>query len=130
MRAGGVCETEPGCVGETPVEGYAWTVLQRHGRRPLLVLARSLLRADNRCAGLAFWSRIELLETAGQRYAVSVCHDQAWCDAWLCDSVETVRRGLVGHDPAWALPSGAGEAVARFRGAWAGLLAALLGRSA
>jgi hypothetical protein len=135
-------------------EGFYWTVLQRHGKRPLAVLGRALLAANNRCTGLPEWSEITLYETAGARLAASVCHQSAqaagvaWCDAWLCEKPEAVRAILKDHDPLWALPfrvrgrltevwDGALLSIAaahhevaaaeRFRGAWAGLLLAVFG---
>ena len=137
--------------------GFRWTVLRRHGKRPLAVLGRALLAANNRCAGLPYWSEISIHETSARRFAACVRHaapgadGPAWCDTWLCDSPEAVRTILCGHDPLVALPSGimphplmpAGRvalgadvasghqgAALRFQGAWAGLLAAILGLSA
>ena len=171
-RPGTVCETE----GHGPAAasfgslaaatrhgpGFRWTVLRRHGRRPLAVLSRSLLQGNNRCAGLPYWSEICIHETAASHFAACVCHaapgaaGPTWCDSWLCESAEAVRTACFGHDPLVALPSYAlpqgttllrpsapgiaelsasGEAVSldaeaaqRFRGAWAGLLAAMFGR--
>jgi hypothetical protein len=147
MHAGTVCETEPGSPPRPADPGFRWTVLQRHGRRPLAVLGRVLLRADNRCAGLPCWSEITVHETAGLRFAASLCHSRpgtagpAWCDAWLCDSPEAVRGILLAHDPLGALPTDGmpasyaaalreAAAMQRFRGAWSGLLAALFGLAA
>jgi hypothetical protein len=107
-------------------------------------MARVLLRADNRCAGLPCWSEITLLETAGLRFAATLSHarpvdaDARWCDAWLCDSPDAVRAVLRAHDPLASQPHGGvpesyaaavrdAAAMRQFRGAWAGLLAAVLG---
>jgi hypothetical protein len=130
MRA--VCEVEPGSPGRPADAGFRWTVLQRFGRRPLAVTGRVLLRADNRCAGLARWSELVILETAGLRLAASIRHHQPdapdWTDAWLCGSAEEIRAVVLAHDPLAALPPDAGAtAMRRFRGAWAGLLAAVFG---
>jgi len=132
-------------------------VLRRHGKRPLAVLGRALLQANNRCAGLPYWSEISIIETAGRHFAASLCHSApgaagpTWCDSWLCDSPEAVRAICLAHDPLVAVPSHSfspgtepggssmflsadaglaclGEAaLQRFRGAWAGLLAAIFG---
>ena len=144
MRPSAVCKTEPGSHDRRADPGFCWTVLQRHGKRPLAVLGRVLLRVNNRCAGLPFWSELTIYETAGLHFAASLCHTQidlaepGWRDAWLCDVPEAVRRVFQSHDPLWALPPAgcpasydpvAREAVAaaQFRGAWAGLLAAVFG---
>jgi hypothetical protein len=137
--------------------GFHWTVLRRHGKRPLAVLGRALLEANNRCAGLHYWSEISIHETSARRFAACVRHaapgadGPAWCDTWLCDSPEAVRTILCEHDPLVALPScimpnplmpagrralgadlasGDAGAAQRFLGAWAGLLAAIFGLSA
>jgi hypothetical protein len=133
--------------------GFSWTLLQRHGRRPLAVLGRVLLQANNRCAGLASWSEIYIYETVACRYAAAVRHATTetpgpdWCDAWMCDSAEAVRTVFYKHDPLVALsattasgPVGLADIerldaamsrhvveAQRFRGAWAGLLAAMFG---
>ncbi len=148
---GTVCEIAAcGTAGRTPRHvppGFGWTVLQRHGRRPLAVMARTLLHADNRCAGMPCWSAITIHETDTAGFAASLCHTPwllagpAWRDAWVCDSVEAVRASYFRHDPLWALPTGpmtltdepgaADAAMARrFRLAWAGLLAAVFGVNA
>jgi hypothetical protein len=129
-------------------------VLQRHGKRPLAVLGRTLLQANNRCVGLPSWSEITIQETSGARFVACLRHtppcqgDPVWRDAWLCDNADAVRAALRAHDPLQALPppippdcAGSGEAAlfARdrfhhhvetalmFRAAWAGLLAAVFG---
>ena len=163
-RLGRVCELEPCCPnavatstnqasdrivpGGTPhVAGFHWTVLQRHGKRPLAVLSRVLLQADNRCVGLSSWSEVSIYETATSRFAARLRHlppqvsDATWCDAWLCDNAEMLRTSLYEHDPLLALPLSLSSdlggmyaerhelvAEAHFRGAWAGLLAAVFGQ--
>jgi hypothetical protein len=148
MRPDTICETEPGSRPSADAEfrwpGFQWTVLQRHGKRPLAVLGRVLLRANNRCAGLPNWSEITIHETAGLRFAASLRHQPAegdavlWCDAWLCDTPEAIWGVFHRHDPLWALPLASGAVsfdtmtrdaaqAQRFRGAWAGLLAAVFG---
>jgi hypothetical protein len=131
---------------QSAVAGFGWTVLQRHGRRPLAVLGRSLLRADNRCAGLPCWSEITIHETQAGRFAAALRHTPppsagpAWRDAWLCDTPDSVRTSFYLHDPLWALPAwpislgpiseAPDAAIAqRFRLAWAGLLGAVFGLS-
>ncbi|HQT76121.1 MAG TPA: hypothetical protein PLD10_03630 [Rhodopila sp.] len=139
---GSACEVdEPGSLSPGP--GFHWMLLRRHGRRPLAVMGRGLLRADNRCAGLRWFSDIAIYETASGRFAVCLRHvipgtaDPVWCDAWLCDGADAVRHAFGGHDPLTAWPPwSAGIAwtdepeAGRFRGAWAGLLAAVFGRTA
>ena len=148
-----VCEYEDGGPApaqnlETSWAGWRWIVLPRHGRRPLAVLGRSLLHADNRCAGLPWWSAVTIHETNRGRLAVSIRHsgpnslgphspesgdqDRAWRDSSLHQNAEALREALDRHDPLQALPGVAADMVAamRFHGAWAGLLAALSGRHA
>lgn len=130
MRA--VCEVEPGSPNQAPGPGFRWTVLQRFGRRPLAVFCRVLLRADNQCAGLARWSELTILETAGQRLTASIRHHQPdapdWTDAWLCDTAAEMRAIVLSHEPLRAVPPrAAGSATRRFGAAWAGLLAATMG---
>ena len=96
-----------GATGSGP--GFRWILLQRHGRRPLAVLARALLQANNRCAGLSCWSEISIYETNASRFAVCLHHAPpeagglAWCDAWICDVPEAVQATLYRHDPLIAL---------------------------
>jgi hypothetical protein len=91
--------------------GFRWTVLRRHGKRPLALLGRILMRGNNRCAGLPSWSEISVLETAAGRFAASVCHaapgaaGPTWCDSFLCDTPDAVRDLCLGHDPLVAVPS-------------------------
>jgi hypothetical protein len=138
-----VCETEalecPFRAAADPRPGFHWSVLQRHGRRPLAVLSRVLLQADNRCAGLPWWSELCIHETAGGGFAASLRHSpaglggQAWTDAWLCDGADTVRGIFLTHDIAAALPPDGlddprhAASMCRVRGAWWGLLAAVFG---
>jgi hypothetical protein len=133
-----VCETEPdqaNLAGAAP--GFRWMVLQRHGKRPLAVLGRALLQANNRCAGLPWWSEITIHETAASHFAASIRHtpnsagEPVWCDAWVCDSAEAVRKLVHAHDPLWALPPQANDpaSIIRFSRAWAGLIAAVFGLS-
>ncbi len=67
------------------------------------------------------------------RYAACLRHDGpaelVWLDAWLADSADSLRAGLLRHDPLAVMPSAmlADTAPERFSGAWKGLLAAILG---
>jgi len=137
-----VCELEDGCFGSGLAlgPGFQWMALRRDGKRPLAVLARALLQANNRCSGLPSWSEIRIYETSAGRFASNLCHaapgatGPTWSDAWLSDSPEAVRASFHGHDPLVAVATGSGcgdtRAVQRFRGAWAGLLAAIFGMPA
>lgn len=135
-----VCELEAGFGGELPDlhrAGFRWIVLRRDGKRPLGILARALLQANNRCAGLPFWSEICIHETAAGQFAAGVSHaapgatGPAWSENWLSSSPEAVRTAFYTHDPLVAVPSesmaGDARAIQRFQGAWAGLLAAMFG---
>ena len=131
-----VCETEAGAPNQAPFRpGFHWMVLRRYGKRPLAIQGRVLLQANNRCAGLPWWSEITIHETAASHFAACISHTPeppdgpTWCDAWLCDSAESVRSVCHDHDPLWALPASPADphAVRRFHGAWAGLLAAVFG---
>lgn len=100
-----------GSAASRQLPGYQWTVLRRHGKRPLAVLGRVLMRGNNRCAGLPCWSEISVLETASSRFAASLCHaapgaaGPTWCDSFLCDTPDGVRAACLGHDPLVAVPS-------------------------
>jgi hypothetical protein len=146
---GPICELvgdgpRPGLAASAP--GFGWVILERHGRRPLALQGRALLRGDNRCAGLPWWSAVTIYETAGGQFAVALCHTPpddagpAWQHGWLEDSAEAVRDALDRHDPLRAMPAGLlpairsglrvlpdTEAAWRFQAAWAGLLGALFG---
>lgn len=165
---GTVCEFEPydtlnatgegGVVSECDLlsAGFRWTVLERHGKRPLAILGRVLLQANNRCSGLPCWSEIAIHETIARRFTASVSHrppeafDVIWRNTWLCETPKAIVAALQAHDPLHTLSPGvttrrplpvalddfpafnAGgyqdeAAVRRFRGAWAGLLAAIFG---
>ncbi len=128
-----LCELEPDA-GMRPEAGYAWTLLRRHGRRPLGLRARALLHADNRCAGLGLWSSLAILETAQGRFATSLCHacpgGWDWQDAWLTDAPGSLRERLFDHDPLMAIPSHWHGQARVFLTAWRGLLAAALGLKA
>jgi hypothetical protein len=133
-----VCEMEDDRLPHVlPGPGFRWMVLRRDGRRPLAVMARALLQANNRCAGLPYWSEIGIHETAAGRFASNLSHaapgatGPTWSDTWLCDSAEAVRAQFLAHDPLVAVSSaglsGDIRAIQRFRGAWSGLLAAMFG---
>ena len=133
---GSICETEAGAADPASFHpGFHWMVLRRHGKRPLAIQGRALLQANNRCAGLPWWSEITIHETAGFHFAACISHTPdppdgpAWSDAWLCGSAEAVRTLCQGHDPLWALPASPNDpqTIQRFNGAWAGLLAAVFG---
>ncbi len=131
-----VCESEAYPAGFADAAlGFRWMMMQRHGKRPLAILGRALLQANNSCAGLPWWSEITIHETAASHFAACIRHtprsaaEPAWCDAWVCNSADAVKALFHAHDPLWALPSGANDldAVRRFGGAWTGLLAAVFG---
>lgn len=136
-RPGPICAFEDGAApapcGAWHGPGYRWLVLPRHGRRPLAVLGRTLLRGDTRCAGLPWWSAVTIHETRAARFAVALRHVMSaaagddWQDAMLCDSAEAARADLLAHDPAQAMPAPAPGDADRFAAQWAGLLGALFG---
>jgi len=128
---------------------FQWVILQRHGRRPLHVCARTLLRSSNFCVGLPTWSELILHETIGGRFVSSVTHHLteplggAWQDAWLHESGAGLQKAIFDHDPAAAMPVLAGEPSATatnsaemaehvalaglFRRAWFGMVLAVFG---
>ena len=130
-----------------------WTLLPRHGARPLGFHGKLLLDASNRDAGLFAWSEIAVYQpahvgAAPSGYVVAVRHRTAeralplWQDAVACADAAAVHGFLRGHDPAAVMPLGivadaaglAGadallaavqDAIARQRSGWQALLARL-----
>jgi hypothetical protein len=144
-------------IQHTSRPGYQWTVWPRHGRRPLAVQARMLLRASNHCTRLPAWSEIFVHETRQGRLVAALQHhfpdtafpDSAimdWHDAWLHDDVPGLWSAILAHDPVIAVTLGGiasttasgpftqDEArcaeiarIAAFRAAWFGLVNAVFG---
>jgi hypothetical protein len=89
--------------------GFIWTVLPRHGRRPVAFLGRELLRADNAeavRAGLRTeWSDIRIFELQERGFVTAVRHLRAddglprWQDAWASADASGVVASLCAHDP-------------------------------
>jgi len=137
-----------GC--EVP-EGFAWTILPRHGRRPLGFHGRLLVQASCRQPELPVWSEVTLHEATDGALVAAVRHvlrgveDAAGAPAARCyaetsqDSMALLDL-LLAHDPLADLPVEAllgacGEAgvaaasgrAASLRHAWRAVLAAALG---
>jgi hypothetical protein len=108
----------------------AWTLLPRHGMRPLGFRGRLLLHASSRNNDLFAWSEDEVLETAGRGYVVTVRHQASdrtmplWQHAAACADAAAVHAFLRTHDPGDVLPVGIFVTVACLSGADA-LLAAV-----
>ncbi len=150
----GVMEQVRGGVGDAAVQGgFAWTILPRHGRRPLAFWGRLLLQAAHREPGLPVWSDLALHETDGGLIVVAVRHllrgpDGApdgppLCYAAASRDAAALRAMLAAHDPMADLPAGlllgaapfedpfaAGLLAGRLRAAWRTLLATTFGDAA
>lgn len=138
---GPVCDI---LTGAQPVSiGFDWVILPCDGRRPMAVRARLLLKANNRCVGLAYHSEISLYETAEGGFAATVCHvgplgeSIAFRDSFLVQNPAEARRLLQEHQPASYVAFFLGEDLAeaanealRFSFIWQGLLGALIGSRA
>jgi hypothetical protein len=123
--------------GDRPA-GFVWTLLPRHGSRPVRFLGREVLRADNHAGGLAgglsYWSEIRVFELHGGGYVVAVRHcgtadDVAgWQDAWRLADAGGVVGALRGHavGAAWPQAGAPEQAQAQLR-AWGALVDALFG---
>ena len=95
-------------------EGYLWTLLPRHGRRPIRFLSREMLRVDNRAGARAravtHWSEIQIYEIYRGGFVTAVRHvctedDHAgFQDAWMAESARDVIALLQAHDAGAALP--------------------------
>lgn len=131
-------------------KSFQWVILQRQRLRPLHVCTRILFQINNYCVGLPIWSDLALHETINGRFVCYVTHylseslGGTWCDTWLHDSVALAQQAIFEHDPAIALadlpgdPSMTAPRVAEmaerialvemFRGAWFGMVRAILGR--
>ena len=131
----------------------AWTLLPRHGARPLGFHGRLLLQASNRETGLFAWSEIAVHEHDGPGYVVAIRHRAAdrtaplWQHAAACADAAAVHAFLRAHDPATVLPAGivatavclagadallaaAQDAVGRQRAGWQALLKTVFGPAA
>jgi hypothetical protein len=131
--------TLPGEAGQ----GFAWTVLPRHGLRPLGFTGRLLLEASSRQPGLAIASGLAVHETADGRLVAAVRHlpdaDLPRCYATCCATPAELLELLRAHDPLADLPAeplftaDADDAAAAFRqvralrAAWGALLDATFG---
>jgi len=133
------------------LEGFAWTMLPRHGRRPLGFHGRLLVHVSCRQPELPVWSEVTLHEAADGALVAAVRHvlrgaeDTAGALDARCyaessqDSAELLEL-LLAHDPLADLPvevlldafGEAGVAAAPLRAAslrlaWRTVLAAALG---
>jgi hypothetical protein len=117
---------------------FVWTLLPRHGCRPIRFLGREMLRADNRGAARfgnhPYWADIQLYELYAGGFVAGVRHMRAgedravWQDAWHSRDPAGITTTLRSHDIEAALPGGAlwpdGEAPGP---AWHALLDAVFG---
>ncbi|WP_419897220.1 hypothetical protein [Roseomonas sp. USHLN139] len=89
---------------------FSWTVLPRHGQRPLQLPARLLLEANSEAGGCDIWSEIAVLETKGGDYVAVLCHRRerrglpSFQHAEICPDAESLREVFEGHDPVASLP--------------------------
>ena len=142
MQAGTLAErlseTPGGAAPGEAAPGCVWTLLPRHGRRPLRFVGRAMLRADNRAVAraqaLPHWSEIEIYEAYPGGFVAAVRHvggDAArifWQDAWLASDAAGVVTLLRNHDGAASVPhTEPGAAAIGLRQAWLGLLRAIFG---
>lgn len=134
-------------------DNLVWTLLPRHGARPLGFHGRLLLQASNRDTGLFAWSEIAIYGGAEPGYVVAVRHRAAdrtaplWQHAIACADAPAVHAVLRGHDPMTVLPVGivataaglAGadallaavqDSIGRQRAGWHALLATVFGAAA
>ncbi|TDG16697.1 hypothetical protein E2C05_28980 [Paracraurococcus ruber] len=134
--------------------GFAWTLLPRHGRRPLGFDGRLLLQAASRPPGFPVWSELAVHETARGMLVAAIRHrppDDAppgtGRHPWMSDAAAGTDAGAlldwlrahdpVAHLPAWLLQDGgAGTPLVRaagpglaaaLRASWRALLAATFG---
>lgn len=130
-----------------PGAGFAWTVLPRHGRRPLGFEGRLLVQAASRPPALPVWSELAVHETSRGALVASIRHrtpDEAepgpalLADAEARADAAALIEWLRHHDPVAHLPAalllegGADPAdalriVAALRADWRALLAATFG---
>ena len=112
-----------------------WTLLPRHGERPLGFHGRLLLDASNHDAALFAWSEIAVYQpartgAASPGYVVAVRHRSVeraaplWQHAVMCADAAAVHGYLRGHDPVAVMPVGIIAGAAGLAGADA-LLAAV-----
>lgn len=141
----------PGSWSSDPPEGvdFTWTLLARHGLRPLGFRGRLLFEASDRLQGPVISSRIAVHEVAGGGFVAAISHVSVIagvsprCFAEARASAEEIRGVFLDHDPlAWlpaevlthglpadadaaALLSAAGARSASLRAGWTTLLAAV-----
>ncbi len=117
--------------------GFIWTMLPRHGRRPVRFLGREMLRADSRAAAragpLKLWSDIQIYELYAGGFVTSVRHlrtedDRAFFqDAWSVHHPAGVMTRLRQHDIAAALSGEDDVTDAALARAWHSLLGTVFG---
>lgn len=90
---------------------FSWTLLPRHGQRPLCLPARMLLEASSQGGGCDIWSEIAVLETEDARFVAVIRHRlearglAAFRHAALCDGPQAVRDFFESHDPVAVMPA-------------------------
>ena len=93
-----------------PSEQFGWTVLPRHGLRPLRFKDRTLVRAAARDPALPVWSEVVVHETEGGLLVVAIRHDCRGEAAPPCvyaeafGSTDAAIEFLHAHDPLRDLP--------------------------
>lgn len=141
----------PPAAGSDGPDGFAWTTLPRHGRRPLGFHGRLLVQASCRQPELPVWSEVTLHEAVDGALVAAVRHVlrgaedaagalDARCYAESSQDSTVLLDLLLAHDPLADLPVEAlldvcGEAgvaaaplrAASLRHAWRAVLAAALG---
>jgi hypothetical protein len=110
--------------------GFTWTLLPRHGRRPVAFAGRELLRVDNsaavRAGHCAEWSEIRVFELLQSGFVTAIRHLRAedglpcWQDASLSEDAAGVVETLRCHRP--DMPGLGGQIMA-----WQDLLHAIFG---
>ncbi|EFH11671.1 hypothetical protein ACFFMP_17625 [Pseudoroseomonas cervicalis] len=103
---------EPSAAGPVAAQKdmFSWTVLPRHGQRPLQLPARLLLEANSEAGGCDIWSEIAVLETLRGDYVAVLRHRRerrglpSFQHAEICPDAESIREVFEGHDPVATLP--------------------------
>jgi hypothetical protein len=133
-----------------PGEGFGWTLLARHGLRPLGFTGRLLFEAGNRATAAPIWSEIAVFETGDTRFVGQIRHGSAppgafaYADAFVCQDAQAVPAAFACHRPLALLPLellepgwGAGiwplrpghMQAGHMQSQWRALLAAVFGRA-
>ncbi len=118
--------------------GYVWTLLPRHGKRPVRFFGREMLRANDRKAAhsehFKYWSDIQVFELHSGGFMTAVRHYNisedrtSWHDTWFSIDTRSVILSLRNHGSAGVWPQAAqGSDVATRLRAWLGLVRATFG---